>query len=112
VLSDNTIEYDWGTSLWQEVAVTDGRRLILWHGCDVYCAGSDNMPPHLTLESSVRTVHLSELLDQTLYTEYAVGEDGSRSLDFVPKVTSRARSGADATADELWGGSRAPVGRE
>lgn len=83
VLSDNRIEYDWGTSLWQEVAVTDGQRLIMWHGCDAHCPGTEDLAPHRTFESSVRTVHLSELRDQTVYAEYIVEDDGTRALSHV-----------------------------
>src|SRR5207342_1741589 len=39
----------WGESLWQEVAVTDGQRLILWHGDD---ESDDDRPDALMFSSS------------------------------------------------------------
>jgi len=67
---------------WQEVAVADDRRLILWHGTDAQCEGHDR-PPHPIFESSVRTVMISRLSDQALHTQYDVLPDGTRELEFV-----------------------------
>ena len=67
-----------GESLWQEVAVTDGRRLILWHGDDEDT--DDNEP---AFSSSLRTVPLSAIVDQGLRIRYSIDESGARSLDAV-----------------------------
>ncbi len=83
---------------WQEVAVTDGRRLILWHGSDTECAGHDDRLPHPMFQSSVRTVLISRLSDQALHTEYDVLDDGSRELVsvrlrlYTPIVNSTTRT--------------------
>lgn len=83
---------------WQEVAVTDGQRLILWHGSDTECAGHDNRLPHPMFQSSVRTVLLSRLSDQALHTDYDVLDDGSRELVsvrvrlYTPIVNSTTRT--------------------
>jgi len=67
---------------WEEVAVTDGRRLILWHGTHAECAGHDDRAPHPIFQSSVRTVLLSRLSDQALHTEYDLS-DGNHVLESV-----------------------------
>ena len=66
-----------GESLWQEVAVTDGHRLILWHGDD---EESEEDPGTLMFSSSVRTVPLQAVVDQGLRTRFTVTADGQRSL--------------------------------
>ncbi|AZI57278.1 hypothetical protein EH165_02985 [Nakamurella antarctica] len=70
----------WGESLWQEVALTDGQRLILWHGDD---EESDEAPGSLMFTSSVRTVPLTAIVDQGLRTRYSVEPNGMRSLHAV-----------------------------
>lgn len=70
----------WGETLWQEVAVTDGTRLILWHGDD---EENDEAPGSLMFSSSVRTIPLSAIVDQGLRTRFSVGEDGQRELHSV-----------------------------
>lgn len=70
----------WGESLWQEVAVTDGRRLILWHGDD---ETDDENPDTLMFSSSVRTIPLSAIVDQGLRTRFRTEPSGSRSLHAV-----------------------------
>lgn len=83
---------------WQEVAVTDGRRLILWHGSETECAGHDNRLPHPMFQSSVRTVLLSRLSDQALHTDCDVLPDGSHELVsvrlrlYTPTVNSTTRT--------------------
>lgn len=71
----------WGESLWQEVAVTDGRRLILWHGDDEW---SEDVDPtgtgERTFSSSLRTVPLSAIVDQGLRHRFRVEADGSRTM--------------------------------
>jgi hypothetical protein len=71
----------WGESLWQEVAVTDGRRLILWHGDDE--ADLSGESPVFTFSSSLRTVPLTAIVDQGLRTRYSYEDDGSRRLHSV-----------------------------
>lgn len=68
---------------WQEVAITDGRRLILWHGSHAECAGHDRRPPHPIFQSSVRTVLLSRVSDHGLSTEFDVLPDGTHELESV-----------------------------
>ncbi|MDQ6656947.1 MAG: hypothetical protein M3Z00_01715 [Actinomycetota bacterium] len=70
----------WGESLWQEVAVTDGRRLILWHGDD---ETDEDQPDQLMFSSSVRTIPLSAVVDQGLRTRFRTERDGSRTLNAV-----------------------------
>lgn len=70
----------WGESLWQEVAVTDGRRLILWHGDD---ETDDDRPDQPMFSSSVRTIPLSAIVDQGLRIRYRTDADGARSMHAV-----------------------------
>ncbi len=70
----------WGESLWQEVAITDGRRLILWHGDD---EENDENPGAVMFSSSIRTIPLSAIVDQGLRTRFSYDHDGVRSLHSV-----------------------------
>ena len=70
----------WGEALWQEVAVTDGRRLILWHGDDEV---DDDRPDDLMFASSLRTVPLTAVVDQGLRHRFRTEPDGSRSMNAV-----------------------------
>jgi hypothetical protein len=70
----------WGESLWQEVAVTDGRRLILWHGDD---ETDDDRPDVLMFSSSVRTIPLRAIVDQGLRNRFKTEPDGSRTMHAV-----------------------------
>lgn len=70
----------WGESLWQEVAVTDGRRLILWHGDDEV---EEDRPDQLMFSSSVRTIPLPAIVDQGLRTRFLTEQNGNRSLNAV-----------------------------
>lgn len=70
----------WGESLWQEVAVTDGRRLILWHGDD---ETDEDRPDVLMFSSSVRTIPLSAIVDQGLRNRFKTEPDGSRTMHAV-----------------------------
>lgn len=70
----------WGESLWQEVAVTDGRRLILWHGDD---ETDDDRPDALMFSSSVRTIPLIAIVDQGLRNRFRAEPDGSRTMHAV-----------------------------
>lgn len=70
----------WGESLWQEVAVTDGRRLVLWHGDDEQ---DDDRPGAPMFSSSVRTIPLSAIVDQGLRNRFRTEPDGSRTMHAV-----------------------------
>lgn len=70
----------WGESLWQEVAVTDGLRLVLWHGDDEV---DDDRPGQLMFSSSVRTIPLSAIVDQGLRNRFRTEPDGSRTMHAV-----------------------------
>ena len=70
----------WGESLWQEVAVTDGHRLVLWHGDDEV---DDDRPGQLMFSSSVRTIPLSAIVDQGLRNRFRTEPDGSRTMHAV-----------------------------
>ncbi len=70
----------WGESLWQEVAVTDGRRLILWHGDD---ETDEDRPDVLMFSSSVRTIPLTAIVDQGLRNRFRTEPDGSRTMNAV-----------------------------
>jgi hypothetical protein len=70
----------WGESLWQEVAVTDGRRLILWHGDEE--ADADR-PGALIFTSSIRTIPLTAIVDQGLRHRFRAEPDGSRTMHAV-----------------------------
>ena len=70
----------WGESLWQEVAVTDGHRLILWHGDD---ESDEDRPEVLMFSSSVRTIPLRAIVDQGLRNRFRAEQDGSRTMHAV-----------------------------
>ena len=70
----------WGESLWQEVAVTDGYRLVLWHGDDEV---DDDKPDLRTFSSSVRTIPLAAIVDQGLRHRFRVEPNGARTMHSV-----------------------------
>jgi hypothetical protein len=70
----------WGESLWQEVAVTDGRRLVLWHGDD---EADDDRGESLMFSSSIRTIPLTAIVDQGLRNRFRIEPDGSRTMHAV-----------------------------
>jgi len=70
----------WGESLWQEVAVTDGRRLIFWHGDDEV---DDDRPETLMFSSSIRTIPVTAIVDQGLRHRFRTEPDGSRTMQAV-----------------------------
>jgi hypothetical protein len=70
----------WGEALWQEIAVTDGHRLILWHGDD---EADDDRSDALMFSSSVRTIPLRAIVDQGLRTRFRVEDNGARTLHTV-----------------------------
>ena len=70
----------WGEALWQEIAVTDGRRLILWHGDDEV---DEDRPDALMFSSSLRTIPLTAVVDQGLRHRFRTEPDGSRTMNAV-----------------------------
>ena len=74
-------QQSWGESLWQEVAVTDGRRLVLWHGDDE--SDDEREEGNRMFSSSVRTIPLSAIVDQGLRHRMRVEPDGSRTMHTV-----------------------------
>ncbi len=75
-----TSTQSWGESLWQEVAVTDGRRLIFWHGDDEV---DDDRPETLMFSSSIRTIPVTAIVDQGLRHRFRTEPDGSRTMQAV-----------------------------
>jgi hypothetical protein len=73
-------EQTWGDSLWQEVAVTDGYRLVLWHGDDEV---DEDQPDIRTFSSSVRTIPLAAIVDQGLRHRFRVEPNGARTMHSV-----------------------------
>ena len=63
---------DAGASVWQEAAVCDGRRLILWHSEEVADSGE---PGGTVLDSSIQVLPLTEVRHVGMRT--LVGQDGS-----------------------------------
>src|SRR6478752_4357111 len=70
----------WADELWQEVAVTDGRRLGLLLGDH---EGADARPGSLMFASSIRTIPLSAIVDQGLRNRFRTEPDGSRTMHAV-----------------------------
>ena len=70
----------WGEALWQEVAVTDGQRLVLWHGDDEV---DDDHPGRQMFSSSIRTIPLSAIVDQGLRNRFRREPDGSKTMNAV-----------------------------
>jgi hypothetical protein len=70
----------WGEALWQEIAVTDGRRLILWHGDDEV---DDDRPDLRLFSSSVRTIPLAAIVDQGLRNRFRIEPNGQRTMHAV-----------------------------
>jgi hypothetical protein len=77
IMSRGFTEESWGEALWQEVVLTDGRRLIMWRADDEMSTPADR-EPHRVLAASVRSILLSTITDQVLTTEYEVLDDGTR----------------------------------
>jgi hypothetical protein len=78
IMSRGVTNEVWGEALWQEVVLTDGRRLILWRADDELSA--DDRESRQLLDSSVRTILLSTITDHILTTEFEVLNDGTRRL--------------------------------
>lgn len=79
IMSRGVTNEPWGEALWQEVVVTDGRRLMIWRADDEMSATGDREERQL-LDSSVRTIVLSTITDHILTTEFEVSSDGTRRL--------------------------------
>jgi hypothetical protein len=76
-------EKDSRESLYQEVAVTDGRTLLLWMGDDELTDDDDPEPGEPLLTSTLRSIPLSALTDRNLKVGYRVDHRGERSLHSV-----------------------------
>ncbi len=70
-------------SLYQEVAVTDGRTLLLWMGDDELTDDDDAEPGAPLLTSTLRSIPLSALTDRNLKVGYRIDHRGGRSLHSV-----------------------------
>jgi hypothetical protein len=81
IMSRGAVDEDWGDALWQEVVLTDGRRLIMWRADDGISGGGDR--ERRMLDVSVRTIVLSTISDHVLTAEYEVLDDGTRRLSDV-----------------------------
>ena len=81
IMSRGFTEESWGESLWQEVVLTDGHRLIMWRADDEVSGSGDR--ERRVLNSSVRTILLSTITDHVLTAEYEVLDDNTRRLSEV-----------------------------
>jgi hypothetical protein len=79
IMSRGSSEDAWGEAVWQEILLTDGRRLIMWRADDELAA-DDGRAPRRLLDASVRTILLSTITDHILTTEFEVLDDGTRRL--------------------------------
>lgn len=78
IMSRGVSTESWGDGLWQEVVLTDGRRLIIWRADDELSSSEDES--RQTMDASVRTILLSTITDHILTTEFEVLDDGTRRL--------------------------------
>ena len=76
-------EKDSRESLYQEIAVTDGRTLLLWMGDDELTDDDDPEPGAPLLTSTLRSIPLSALTDRNLKVGYRIDHRGGRSLHSV-----------------------------
>ena len=81
IMSRGATEESWGEAIWQEVVLTDGRRLIMWRADDELSTADDR--ERRVLSASVRTILLSTITDHVLTAEYEVLSDDSRRLSEV-----------------------------
>lgn len=81
IMSRGFTDESWGEALWQEVVLTDGRRLIMWRADDELSTADDR--ERRVLNASVRTILLSTITDHVLTTEYEVLGDETRRLSEV-----------------------------
>ncbi|KUH98448.1 hypothetical protein AU189_04945 [Mycolicibacterium acapulense] len=104
IMSRGDIDEPWGEedqSLWQEVVLTDGHRLIMWRADDEM---SSTDRDRRVLNASVRTILLSTITDHVLTTEYEVLDDGARRLSEVrlrmyTQLITRARQKSATESD-------------
>jgi hypothetical protein len=80
IMSRGVTSEGWGEALWQEVVLTDGRRLIIWRADDGSSSSDDDDEARRHLDASVRTILLSTITDHILTTEFEVLDDGTRRL--------------------------------
>jgi hypothetical protein len=102
IMSRGFTEESWGEALWQEVVLTDGRRLIMWRADDEMSTTDDRA--RRVLATSVRSILLSTITDQVLTTEYDVLDDGTRRLSEVrlrmyTQLVTRARQKSATESD-------------
>lgn len=91
-----------GTSVWQEAAVCDGRRLILWHSEEV---ADEDAPGGLVLDSSVQVLPLEAIGHVGMRTLVGRDEQGRRInrgvyvvlATTMPQELSAVRGDADGS---------------
>lgn len=103
IMSRGVATESWGDGLWQEVVLTDGRRLIIWRADDELTSADDH-DPRQTMDASVRTILLSTITDHILTTEFEVLDDGTRRLAEVrlrmyTQLLTRARQKSAVDTD-------------
>jgi hypothetical protein len=79
IMSRGATEESWGEALWQEIVLTDGRRLIMWRADDEL-SSVEGREPRRVLDASIRTILLSTITDHILTTEFEILDDGTRRL--------------------------------
>jgi hypothetical protein len=79
IMSRGATEEAWGEALWQEIVLTDGRRLIMWRADDEL-SSAEGRESRQILDASVRTILLSTITDHILTTEFEILDDGTRRL--------------------------------
>jgi hypothetical protein len=82
IMSRGVRNEDWGEAVWQEVVLTDAKRLLMWRGNDEMSTENDREPRRI-LSAAVRTILLSSITDHILTAEYEVLGDGTRRLSEV-----------------------------
>lgn len=76
---EKVVDFDThGTSVWQEIAVVDDRRLLLWHG-EEKPDDEDGTNGGSVLESSVRVIPLGAIVDMGLRTRWGSPTTGART---------------------------------
>jgi hypothetical protein len=95
---------DAGASVWQEAAVCDGRRLILWHSEEI---ADRTAPGGTVLDSSIQVLPLSEVRHVGMRT--LVGQDGAggrtRRGVFVVVTTGAVQEVSALPPDESGAGT-------
>lgn len=84
IMSRGVTDDAWGDadrSLWQEVVLTDGHRLIMWRADDEMSSSGER--DRRMLNTSVRTILLSTITDHVLTAEYEMLDDDTRRLSEV-----------------------------